>query len=144
MEPKVDISHLIDHFLETRAVSSGAAALLKRLRSGATDREAVWEGVVEDKDVERDLAAFIVHVISYMLADHHLSDDEIATLTWVRYVLRADEGELVAYQREAVKDLIHAEMTVMLSDARVEDSEALFQADLQRALGLGYDEFLSL
>ena len=47
-------------------------------------------------------------------------------------------------QRHAVTDLLRLEMTKILADEHVNDPEVMHQADLQRALGLGYDEYLKL
>ena len=51
---------------------------------------------------------------------------------------------LLALQRHAVTDLLRLEMTKILADEHVNDPEVMHQADLQRALGLGYDEYLKL
>lgn len=94
--------------------------------------------------VRWNAAGFIVHYIEFVLDDHRLSDREMQNVFVLSRIFNLDEGDLLALQRPAIAELICVEMERMLVDERVDDLEAMHQADLQRALGLGYDEYLRL
>lgn len=54
------------------------------------------------------------------------------------------EEDLLTLRRNAIAELLQLEMEKVLADEYVDDAEAMRQSDLQRALGLGYDDYLRL
>lgn len=95
-------------------------------------------------EVRWNAADFIIHYIELALDDHRISEREMGNILALKRIYALDEGDLLALQRHAVADLLRLEMAKILADEQVNDLEVMHQADLQRALGLGYDEYLQL
>src|SRR5690606_7682695 len=55
-----------------------------------------------------------------------------------------DEGDLLSMHRPAIAGLLRTEMEKILADEHVDDLEVMHQGDLQRALGIGFDDYLDL
>lgn len=96
------------------------------------------------RHVRWNAANFLIHYIASVLDDHRIGDTEMENIVALGRIFALEEGDLLAMHRSAVADLLQAEMELMLADERVDDLESMHQADLQRALGLGYDDYLQL
>lgn len=96
------------------------------------------------RHVRWSAASFLIHYIASVLDDHRIDDTKMGNIAALGRIFALDEGDLLAMHRSAVADLLRAEMEQILADAHVSDLESMHQADLQRALGLGYDDFLQL
>ncbi|NZA26556.1 hypothetical protein H0E84_09170 [Luteimonas sp. SJ-92] len=102
------------------------------------------EPAASDRGVRWHAAGFVVHYVALALDDHRVSEREMGNILALKRIYRLDEGDLLALQRQAIADLLRLETAKLLADERVDDLELMHQADLQRALGLGYDEYLRL
>lgn len=139
----------VDAYLRDHSVSLVAAGVLTNLRAqplDALDRDALWADPESEPDPETaaSLAGFVVFVVAAVLADHALSPDEKSRMRLLKCLLRIEEGDLLRYQRQAIKEILAAEMGLILYDAWVDEGEAVHQADLQSAFDLGYDQWLEL
>lgn len=95
-------------------------------------------------EVRWHAADFVIHYIELALDDHHLSECEIQNIASLKRIYRLEEGDLLEIQRQRIADLLRLEMARILADEHVDDPEVMHQSDLQRALGLGYDQYLQL
>lgn len=95
-------------------------------------------------EVRWNAADFIIYYIERALDDHRISEQEKENILSLKRIYALDEGDLLALQRHAVSDLLRSEMAKILADEHVDDLEVTHQNDLQRALGLGYDQYLQL
>jgi hypothetical protein len=89
-------------------------------------------------------ASFIIHYVEFMLDDHRISESEMANIFALKRMFSLEDEDLLILQRNAIEDLLRVEMEKVLADERVDDAEAMHQSNLQRALGLGYDDYLRL
>lgn len=96
------------------------------------------------KHVRWSAASFLIHYIGSVLDDHRICEQEMGNIVALGRIFDLDEGDLLAMHRPAVAGLLRVEMEKMLADEHVDDLEVMHQADLQRALGLGYDDYLQL
>jgi hypothetical protein len=62
----------------------------------------------------------------------------------LRLYLRIKEGELLEHRPSELSELLSEQIQAMLDDRIVTASEELLQVELQSALGIGYDDYLSL
>jgi hypothetical protein len=102
--------------------------------SAGRDSSAAKEGLLD----------LLLYCVRLALADHDLTDSEMAALKWLARVFRVEEGELLDQRREEVAELVGVEMRRILLDRQVDAIEAGFKVRLQEALGLSYDQFLEL
>lgn len=96
------------------------------------------------RHVRWSAASFLIHYVGFALDDHRISDAEMANIVALGRIFDLEEGELLSMHRGAIAELLRVEMEKMLADERVDDLEVMHQNDLQRALGLGYDDYLQL
>lgn len=139
----------VDAYLRDHSVSPMAAQILGILR--ASDLEALDQGVLwgdtedlPDSETAASLAGFLVLVIAAALVDHALSPEEKSRIRLLKHLLRIEEGDLLRYHRQGIKEVLAAEMGMILYDASVDESEAVHQVDLQSAFDLGYDQWLEI
>lgn len=118
--------------------------------SGALDRlekhglSQIRDPAASSGNVRRCAARFLIHYIAFVLDDHRICEREMENIVALGSIFGLEEGDLLAMHRSAVADLLRVEMEKMLADDHVDDLEVMHQADLQRALGLGYDDYLRL
>lgn len=96
------------------------------------------------QDVRWSAGSFLVHYVGFVLDDHRISESEMENIVALGRIFNLDEGDLLSMHRPAIAALLRTEMEKMLADDHVDDLEVMHQADLQRALGLGYDEYLQM
>lgn len=96
------------------------------------------------RHVRWSAASFLIHYVAFVLDDHRISDVEMANILALGRIFDLEEGELLTMHRGAIAELLRVEMEKMLVDEHVDDLELMHQSDLQRALGLGYDDYLQL
>lgn len=66
------------------------------------------------------------------------------TIRQLKIIFRIKDADLYKLKRDEVKELLTIEISRILSDKIVDQSEALHQVDLQRVLDLSYDQYLEL
>jgi len=141
----LQLESVIRTFLDEGPVPPVLASRLNALAEQGASVPAASEDPLEPAPDELiAAAAFLVYYIGMALEDHHLSEEEQRQILALKRYLRLEEGDLLRSQRQAVTNLLLAEMGLILRDARVESAEEMHQVDLQRALDLGYDQFLDL
>jgi hypothetical protein len=67
----------------------------------------------------------------------------VASIRLLRRLLRIADGTLSSLRPGEVATLVRAELEDALADAWLSNQELLSQAELQAALGIGYDDFLA-
>ena len=76
--------------------------------------------------------------------DHALSPTEIEELSFLASVFRIDEGDFFKARQEEVRELLVAQLAWILRDGYVNEQEEVLQRELQKLLGLSYDQFVIL
>lgn len=118
--------------------------------SGALDRlerhglSQVRDPAASARHVRWSAASFLIHYVGFVLDDHRISESEMQNIRALGRIFDLDEGDLLSMHRSAIAVLLQTEMEKMLADEHVDDLEVMHQADLQRALGLGFDDYLAL
>lgn len=136
------LSHAISSYLETNKPQARFSACLDRLQEQGL--ALVRDPEAELAEVRQEAALFVIEYISLALRDHHVSPEEMDNILALKRIYALDEGDLLALQQPAISRLLSREMAQILVDEHVDRDEAIHQSDLQRALGLGYDQFLQL
>lgn len=134
--------HAITRFRAEHRPDAAFASCLDRLQEKGF--ALLRDPDAELPDIRRDAAAFVIHYVALTLCDHRISPDEMDNILVLKRIYGLDEGDLLALQRPALAHLLGREMAQILIDEQVDRSEDIHQSDLQRALGLGYDEYLQL
>lgn len=132
----------ITEYRAERTVPEVFALCLDRLE--AQGFSLVRDPEAQAHEVRWNAADFIIHYVAHALDDHRISETEMGNILSLKRIYSLDEGDLLALQRHAVSDLLCSEMAKILADEHVNDLEVMHQNDLQRALGLGYDQYLQL
>jgi hypothetical protein len=86
----------------------------------------------------------VLEYIRYVLADRAISATEREDVRVLRRILDVEDGELMHLRRRELAILLGYQLDYVLDDALIDDPEELFQVELQAALGLGYDDYLTL
>lgn len=76
--------------------------------------------------------------------DHNLSEVEMTELDSLVSIFRIEEGDFYEFRRDAVQEVISAQAKWILQDRYVTEQEEVLQRDLQRLLGLSYDQYVAL
>lgn len=87
---------------------------------------------------------FVIHYVDAVLDDHRIDEGEKKIISSLKYLFRIEEGDLLQMHASEIRRLLTMEMERILSDEQVTEPEAVHQSDLQRALDLGYDDYLHL
>ncbi|WP_024892124.1 hypothetical protein [Luteimonas huabeiensis] len=136
------LNRAIARYRRAHGESDPLAPALERLQR---EGWALWRvPEAEHPDVRRCAADFIVDYVEHALDDHRICDEEMGRIATLKSIFAMREGDLHALNRHRIAELVALEMERMLIDERVEDAELLQQAALQRALDLGFDQFLAL
>jgi hypothetical protein len=135
---------LVQSFASSAVPSKEVLALLSPLRDANPLDLAAAIDPEDAAQHKAELTAFVVAAVHDALADHVLCDSEVLVLRQVCRILRVEEGDLLAWQRSAVVNLLSREIQRLLEDDYIDASEALHKAKLQEVLGLNYDEFVAL
>lgn len=138
-----DLASAVTSFCEEEIVPPAFEARLQELAKSGFSRASEPESELGPQDLQL-AAGFIVHYLALALNDHALSGEEQLRIRELKRHFGLEEGDLVRLQRQAVVTLLQAEMSVILQDAAVDGVEQIHQVDLQKALDLGYDQFLDL
>lgn len=134
--------HAIHSYRDAHVIDGHFALCLDRLQEQGFSLFRETDAKIPD--VRRDAASFVIHYIALALDDHRISPQEMENILTLKHIYALDEGDLLALQQPAVAELLEWEMSQILSDEHVDRAEAIHQSDLQRALGLGYDQYLRL
>ena len=97
-----------------------------------------------DHEMRTEAANFILHAVRRSIQDHVLCESEADAIEELKYVFGLDEGDLPSLQPAQTRDFMSSEIGAMVADGAIDDAESLRKSGLQRALGLGYDQFLFL
>lgn len=149
MDSKILLESVLSRYLRHCEVREEAQFVLTALVSRRLEdltRSDIWPQPTASVDdtTRASLAGFVVEVIGACLSDHTIDRDEMALIKRLKALVLIEDGDLLKHQHDRVAELLGAEMGLILRDKVVDRSEALHQADLQAALGLGYDQWLSL
>jgi hypothetical protein len=147
--PRSSISGALMEFLETRGEHGIAAELISLAAVGALSPSTYLERVEAlsagaRSALEDVILDAVLFAIERALIDHHISPDEQEALHQLKRSLGVVEGSLYARRAQRMAEILDAEMRRLLADREIDLNEALHQVELQEALDLGYDEYLSL
>jgi DnaJ-domain-containing protein 1 len=135
---------LLDERRQTATYDSDLAQFLEPFRtSHPSDLTVALDPDVAARN-KAELAAFLLSAVQSALADHLLSEPEVATLRHVARLFRIEEGELSANWPEEVARIVRQELERLLNDDRIDFAEAVHKSKLQEVLGLGYDDIVRL
>lgn len=124
------------------AYSAEFSEALARLEAHGFTRDR--DPAASVRHVRWSAASFLIHYVGFVLDDHRISEVEMDNIIALGRMFDLEERDVVSMHRDAVAGLLRVEMEKMLADEHVDDLEVMHQADLQRALGLGYDDYLRL
>ncbi|KAF1013819.1 MAG: hypothetical protein GAK31_02836 [Stenotrophomonas maltophilia] len=136
------LSHAIANYRNENQALGPFAACLDRLQTDGFGQ--VRDPDAASPEVRLHASGFVIQYISLALCDHRISPSEMDNILVLKRIYALDEGDLLALQRPAIASLLGREMAQILVDEHVDRDESIHQSDLQRALGLGYDQFLHL
>ena len=136
------LSQAIAEYRAQYAFSPEFSSALDRLEEDGLSQ--VRDPTATSRQVRWSAASFLIHYIAFVLDDHRICEREMENIVALGRIFDLEEGDLLAMHRSAVADLLQVEMEKMLADDRVDDLEVMHQGDLQRALGLGYDDYVQL
>ena len=72
----------------------------------------------------------------FCLKDRHLSDEEIADLSWLASLFRMENGTRDAIQRNVTRQLYFKSVSEVLADGAIDDQEREFLRKLQEQLAI--------
>jgi hypothetical protein len=136
------LAQAIGEYRAQYMVSGDFSACLDRLE--AQGFSLLRDPAASIRGIRWSAAGFIIHYIEFVLDDHRISEGEMGNILALKRIFSLEEEDLLALQENAIADLLRMEMEKVLADEHVDDAEAMHQSDLQRALGLGYDDYLRL
>ncbi len=94
--------------------------------------------------MQSDLIDLMLFYIKSCIKDHYLTSDECTDAIYLKMIFRINEEDMYFYKLEEIEQLLSGQISKILSDQRVNPSEALQQVELQRCFGLSYDQFLQI
>ena len=100
--------------------------------------------LLDDPNLKEALLDFILVFTRKCVEDHYLSEVEIAELDNLVTIFRIEEGDFYELRRDAVQEIISAQAMWMLQDQYVTKQGEVLQRDMQRLLGLSYDQYVAL
>jgi hypothetical protein len=100
--------------------------------------------MVLDRSQKEQVLDLIIYYIRSCIRDHELSDAEKQDLQRLLTLFRVKEGEFYRLQRNEITDLLTMEVSRLILDGKLEKKEDLYQTELQRLLGLSYDQYVEL
>jgi envelope transporter Tic110 len=113
-KPKENALREIQNLLADRAVKDLAAADVENILSEyALPRERASHGLLD----------FYRQALAYGIKDFHISDDEIADLRQLRYVLGLDEVSATAIEAELLREKYRVALRTALADGHLSDEE---------------------
>lgn len=136
------LSQAIAEYRAQYSFSPEFSSALDRLEEDELSQ--VRDPAATSRQVRWSAASFLIHYIAFVLDDHRICEREMGNIVALERIFDLEEGDLLAMHRSAVAGLLQVEMEKMLADDHVDDLEVMHQGDLQRALGLGYDDYLQL
>ena len=143
------IADAFNHYLISHQSSDHLVKVVNLLLSGGLTRKA-FDNLGEDLGLQHspaykeELLDLILFYIEYCLKDHAMTSEETLSVHQLKLLFRIEEGDFYKFKWKEVKELLASEMGRILDDKSVNQSEALHQADLQRAFDLSYDQYLEL
>jgi hypothetical protein len=93
----------------------------------------------------RNLALdLLLNYIRHVLDDRAINAAERDNVRMLRRALDVEDGELMRSRPNELAVLLGEQLDRVLYDGMVNDPEELLQVELQAAVGIGYDDYLSL
>lgn len=86
----------------------------------------------------------IIEYIQLILADNHLTLQELENTELLKRVFKIKEGDLLRLKKKEVIGIMEIQMKIILEDNVVDLEEALFIVDLQQLFDLSYDELVGI
>lgn len=147
MPNKSSLEDVFRHYIESEQ-SIPFDAIDQLISSGALSRDT-FNALMEVKEISTS-PYFKVSLVDFALAflrrcieDHEISLDEMIEFQDLVTILQIEEGEFCEIRRDLVEEILVAQATQILGDRHVTKQEDILQRDLQRALGLSYDQYVS-
>lgn len=140
---------VIRHYLDSEKLPDSIRSIGELIVSDKFSRESFdelmqAEGLLAAPNLKEILLDLILVFMRACVEDHYLSEIEIAELGGLVTIFRVEEGEFYELRRDAVQEIIGAQAMWMLQDQYVTKQEEVLQRDLQRLLGLSYDQYIAL
>ena len=100
-------------------------------------------GVRHQDWFRKDLSNLLIGIVEAILQDGPITATDQLQLDQLKECLSLRSGDLAKYEPHAVATLLDSQVEMLLEDSEIDPSEDLYQVELQRALDLGYDEYLA-
>lgn len=135
--------------LKGQPAHGATAELIEMLASGTlTDssfRELVQRHRLSHEPwFRKQCLDLVLGFLQTLLDSGPLTSEAQEELFWLKRSLAVREGELFDYRPAEITALLGGQMEAILADGAVDDAEERYQVELQRALDLGYDQYLAL
>jgi len=100
--------------------------------------------VLRDPDYESQVLDMILYYIKTCIRDHALSQVEKQDIQKLLTLFQITEGDFYRLRHGEIADLLAVEVNRIILDGNLEKKEDFYQTELQRLLGLSYDQYVEL
>lgn len=99
---------------------------------------------LRDPGYESQVLDMILYYIKTCIKDHVLSQVEKQDIQKLLTLFQIKEGDFYRLRRSEIADLLAVEVNRIILDGHLEKKEDFYQTELQRLLGLSYDQYVEL
>jgi hypothetical protein len=149
MPHKNSLQEVFRRYLESERLPDATRSIVELIASGGLSR-ASFDKLLQSRELlsapnlKEILLDLTLVFTRECLADHELTEAEKDDLDALVTHFRIEEGDFYNLRRAQLQELITAQAVWMLQDRYVTDQEEVLQRDLQRVLGLSYDQYVEL
>lgn len=142
------LSTIFQHYLETENPNGylkkiSELMISENLSRNTFDSMLEDEGLTGAPNLKESLLDLILYYAERCIQDHELSDEEQQNIWILCTIFRVEDGDFVKFRERAVQNIITTQISWILKDRFVSNSEELLQSNIQRAFGLGYDQYVN-
>ncbi|MCC9075011.1 hypothetical protein FKZ61_002640 [Litorilinea aerophila] len=151
------MSDVLSQYVATHQVSEELANILVELATNGIPPENPQELISRIKLLNRiklwretdynhqsQVLDMVLYYIRTCIRDHELSQVEMDDLQDLLLLFRVREGDFYRLRRGEVVELLKMEVGRLILDGHLEEEEDFYQTQLQKVLGLSYDQYVGL
>jgi hypothetical protein len=143
------MSNVLSQYIALYQPSEKLAEIVEGLATDGVSVENLQElrsriKVLRDPDYERQVLDMILYYIKTCIRDHALSQVEKQDIQKLLTLFQITEGDFYRLRRGEIADLLAVEVNRIILDGNLEKKEDFYQTELQRLLGLSYDQYVEL
>ncbi len=143
------VRHVFKNYLLQQKPPQIIVEILTTFIYGEFSRAAVNEVCREFKlqdlnEIKPELLDLVLYYTSCCLEEHAITEEEKIELKFLKILFQIKEGDLFEYKSNQIRQIISIEAKRILADWKVDETESLYQVDLQQIFDLSYDQYLSI